>query len=204
MDVSGIACNLSHLKYRQSRALPVCDVRHGKMRSGFIGHKWQDASQMHLGTMPLLCKFLVRKGRFVRTGQNRTSSSLLLSQVTIKSLALSPTPRSFSQHASSSTLSIITSMLRILLLSCHMLCVFHLDFVLNSATKPFRPSRLDTLLQTPVQANTVTFNTMQTVLDASGQWAMATLLLDLMGLSTVKPDPQSFNIATQLHSFQPL
>jgi hypothetical protein len=76
--------------------------------------------------------------------------------------------------------------------------------VLNSATKPFRPSRLDTLLQTPVQANTVTFNTMQTVLDASGQWAMATLLLDLMGLSTVKPDPQSFNIATQLHSFQHL
>ena len=137
-------------------------------------------------------------------GQVRTSSSLLLSQVTIKPLALSPTPRSFSQHASSSTLSIITSMLRILLLSCHVLCVFHLDFVLNSATKPFRPSRLDTLLQTPVQANTVTFNTMQTVLDASGQWAMATLLLDLMGLSTVKPDPQSFNIATQLHSSQHL
>lgn len=77
--------------------------------------------------------------------------------------------------------------------------------VLNSAKKkPFRPSRLDTLLQTPVEANTVTFNTIQTVLDASGQWAMATLLLDLMGLSTVKPDPQSFNIATQLHSFQML
>lgn len=62
-------------------------------------------------------------------GQVRTSSSLLLSQVTIKSLALSPTPRSFSQHASSSTLSIITSMLRILLLSCHVLCVSHLDLV---------------------------------------------------------------------------
>jgi hypothetical protein len=40
------------------------------MRSGFIGHKWQDASQMRLGTMPLLCKFLVRKGRFVWTGPN--------------------------------------------------------------------------------------------------------------------------------------
>ena len=31
---------------------------------------------------------------------------------------------------------------------------------------------------------------------------MATLLLDLMGLSAVRPDPQSFNTATQMHSFQ--
>eukprot|EP00435_Cladocopium_sp_Y103_P024266 s2598_g5.t4 len=64
--------------------------------------------------------------------------------------------------------------------------------------------RLDTFLQASVQANTVTFNTMQTVLDASGQWAMATLLLDLMGLSTVRPDPQSFNTVISAFSRQVL
>ena len=174
------------------------------MRSGFIGHKWQDASQMRLGTMPLLRKFIVRKGRFVWTGQNIIIATVVTSHDQVISAKNQRQDHFLNthhrQHCPSSP-------------ACFAYCCYHVMcfvfpiltwciLVLNSAKKkPFRPSRLDTLLQTPVQANTVTFNTIETVLDASGQWAMATLLLDLMGLSTVKPDPQSFNIATQLHSF---
>ena len=60
------------------------------MRSGFIGHKWQDASQMRLGTIPLQRNFLSGKvGQVGLLGQVGTSPELNRIVVTGHDLTIS-------------------------------------------------------------------------------------------------------------------